>query len=113
MVAIGMGAVTDHVINLNKLSDLDCLLLFCRIAFFDRERDESRFLDEDIEERIARKCDGLPLATKTLASPMRYKKTTRQWIDVLDSKIWELELVEQHVFQSLLLSYYDLTPAVR
>ncbi|ONI35478.1 LOW QUALITY PROTEIN: hypothetical protein PRUPE_1G538500 [Prunus persica] len=84
MVAIGMGAVTDHVINLNKLSDLDCLLLFCRIAFFDRERDESRFLDEDFKERIARKCDGLPLATKTLASLMRYKKTRRQWIDVLD-----------------------------
>ncbi|KAI5355705.1 hypothetical protein L3X38_008600 [Prunus dulcis] len=112
-VAIMMGATNDHMINLNKLSDQDCLELFRRIAFFDKEKDESKLFDEDIKNKIAKKVDGLPLAAKTLASLMRYKKTRNEWVAVLESKVWELEEVEQQVFQSLLLSYYDLTPAVR
>ncbi|XP_021808154.1 putative disease resistance protein RGA3 [Prunus avium] len=112
-VAIMMGATNDHMINLNKLSDQDCLLIFRRIAFFEKEKDESKLFDEDIKNKIAKKVDGLPLAAKTLASLMRYKKTRNEWVAVLESKMWELEEVEQQVFQSLLLSYYDLTPAVR
>ncbi|KAH0989173.1 hypothetical protein GBA52_000656 [Prunus armeniaca] len=112
-VAILMGATNDHMINLNKLSDQDCLELFHRIAFFDKLKDESKLFDEDIKNKIAKKVDGLPLAAKTLASLMRYKKTRNEWVAVLESKMWELEEVEQQVFQSLLLSYYDLTPAVR
>lgn len=42
---------------------------------------------------------------------MQYMKT-EEWQNILDSKIWKLDEVEQHVFQSLLLSYYDLNPAV-
>ncbi|CAB4267259.1 unnamed protein product [Prunus armeniaca] len=112
-VAVMMGATNDHMINLNKLSDRHCLDLFHRIAFFDKEKDESKLFDEDIKNKIAKKVDGLPLAAKTLASLMRYKKTRKEWVAVLESKMWELEEVEQQVFQSLLLSYYDLTPAVR
>ncbi|CAB4297756.1 unnamed protein product [Prunus armeniaca] len=112
-VAIMMGATNDHMINLNKLSDRHCLDLFHRIAFFDKDKDESKLFDEDIKNKIAKKVDGLPLAAKTLASLMRYKKTRKEWVAVLESKMWELEEVEQQVFKSLLLSYYDLTPAVR
>ncbi|BBG95843.1 hypothetical protein Prudu_004492 [Prunus dulcis] len=94
-VAIMMGATNDHMINLNKLSDQDCLELFRRIAFFDKEKDESKLFDEDIKNKIAKKVDGLPLAAKTLASLMRYKKTRNEWVAVLESKVWELEEVEQ------------------
>ncbi|VVA16222.1 PREDICTED: putative disease resistance [Prunus dulcis] len=83
------------------------------IAFFDKEKDESKLFDKDIKNKIAEKVDGLPLAAKTLASLMRYKKTRNEWVAVLESKMWELVEVEQQVFQSLLLSYYDSTPAVR
>ncbi|CAL8997445.1 unnamed protein product [Prunus brigantina] len=72
-----------------------------------------KLFDKDIKNKIAKKVDGLPLAAKTLASLMRYKKTRKEWVAVLESKMWEIEEVEQQVFQSLLLSYYDLTPAVR
>lgn len=50
---------------------------------------------------------------KTLGSLMRFKKTRREWLNVLESKIWELEEVEQKVFQPLLLSYYDLTSVTK
>ncbi|CAL8997493.1 unnamed protein product [Prunus brigantina] len=109
-VAAVMGATADHVIHLNILSDQDCLQLFNKIAFFNREIDDQL---EDIGRKIVKKCNGLPLAAKTLASLMRYKKTRNEWVDVLDNKIWELEEVEPQVFRSLFLSYYELSPAVR
>ncbi|XP_021808231.1 putative disease resistance protein RGA3 [Prunus avium] len=109
-VATVIGATADHVIHLNILSDKDCLQLFNKIAFFNRERDHQL---EDIGRKIVEKCNGLPLAAKTLASLMRYKKTRNEWVDVLDNKMWELEEVEQQIFRSLFLSYYELSPAVR
>ncbi|CAB4267251.1 unnamed protein product [Prunus armeniaca] len=109
-VATVTGAAADHVIHLNILSDQDCLQLFNKIAFLNRERDDQL---EEIGRKIVKKCNGLPLAAKTLASLMRYKKTRKEWVDVLDNKIWELEEVEQQVFRSLFLSYYELSPAVR
>ncbi|CAL8997495.1 unnamed protein product, partial [Prunus brigantina] len=85
-VAAVMGATADHVIHLNILSDQDCLQLFNKIAFFDRERDDQL---EVIGRKIVKKCNGLPLAAKTLASLMRYKKSRKEWVDVLDNKIWD------------------------
>ncbi|KAI5355660.1 hypothetical protein L3X38_008555 [Prunus dulcis] len=79
-----MGETSDHMINLNKLRDQDCLELFRRIAFFDKEKDESKLFDKDIKNKIAEKVDGLPLAAKTLASLMRYKKTRNEWVAVLE-----------------------------
>ncbi|XP_008219398.1 PREDICTED: putative disease resistance protein RGA3 [Prunus mume] len=109
-VATVTGAAADHVICLNILSDQDCLQLFNKIAFFNRERNDQL---EEIGRKIVKKCNGLPLAAKTLASLMRCKKTRKEWVDVLDNKIWELKEVEQQVFRSLFLSYYELSPAVR
>ncbi|CAL8997492.1 unnamed protein product [Prunus brigantina] len=109
-VAAVMGATADHVIHLNILSDQDCLQLFNKIAFFDRERDDQL---EVIGREIVKKCNGLPLAAKTLASLMRYKRNRQEWLDVLESKIWDLKEIEQQVFRSLFLSYYELSPAVR
>ncbi|CAL9010706.1 unnamed protein product, partial [Prunus brigantina] len=92
------------------LSEQNCLSLFNHLAFWDRKRDDAL---EKIGEKIVKKCKGLPLAAKTLGSLMRFKKTRREWLNVLKSKIWELEEVEQKVFQPLLLSYYDLTSVTK
>ncbi|KAM5578388.1 hypothetical protein ABKV19_008612 [Rosa sericea] len=108
-VASAMGTTSDHTIDIKELGEKTCRSLFYHIAFFDGERKESKKF-EDIGNEIVRRCKGLPLAAKTLGSLMRYKKTVQQWEDVLNSKIWEFEEVEQQVFQPLLLSYYDLEP---
>ncbi|XP_062013475.1 putative disease resistance protein RGA3 isoform X1 [Rosa rugosa] len=110
-VAIMMGA-TPHMMHLKQLSMQNCLSLFNHIVFLDRKEDESTVF-RAIGEGIVKKCKGLPLAAKTLASLMRYKKTMKEWQDVLDSKIWDIEGFEQQVFQPLFLSYHDLAPAVR
>ncbi|XP_062011694.1 putative disease resistance protein RGA3 [Rosa rugosa] len=108
-VASTLGATSDHTIHLKELGEETCRSLFYHIAFFDGERKESKKF-EDIGNEIVKKCKGLPLAAKTLGSLMRCKKTLQQWVEVLNSKIWELQEFEQQVFQPLLLSYYDLKP---
>ncbi|XP_062007886.1 putative disease resistance protein RGA3 [Rosa rugosa] len=108
-VASTLGATSDHTIHLKELGEETCRSLFYHIAFFDDERKESKKF-EDIGNEIVKKCKGLPLAAKTLGSLMRCKKTLQQWVEVLNSKIWELQEFEQQVFQPLLLSYYDLKP---
>ncbi|KAM1663832.1 hypothetical protein ACFXTN_039448 [Malus domestica] len=104
-----IGALTQKI-DLERLSEPDCLAIFNRMAFFRRDKDS---VLEAIGVEIAKKCKGLPLAAKTLGSLMRDKKTKKEWQEVLDSKIWQLEKFEQEVFQPLLLSYLDLTPAVK
>ncbi|KAK9923199.1 hypothetical protein M0R45_031630 [Rubus argutus] len=111
-VARMMGATTTHMIHLGMLSERDCLSIFNNIAFLDRKEDKFHLFGA-IGNKIVKKCNGLPLAAKTLGSLMRYKNTIKEWQVVLDSQIWELEVVEKQIFHPLLLSYYDLTPKIR
>ncbi|XP_068311009.1 putative disease resistance protein RGA3 [Pyrus communis] len=100
---------TNFMINLRVLSEPHCLSIFKHMAFRNREADEDGVFG-DISREIVKKCKGLPLAAKTLGSLMHDKKTMKEWKDVLNSKIWDWNEVEEEVFQPLLLSYYDLTP---
>ncbi|XP_021813077.1 disease resistance protein RGA2-like [Prunus avium] len=105
-----MMRATPNMINLEGLSDEYCLAIFNHMAFSDGNVDEAF---GDISEKIVRKCKGLPLAAKTLGSLMQNKRTMREWKGILNSKIWDLEKVEQEVFQHLFLSYNDLAPTIK
>ncbi|CAN6582751.1 unnamed protein product [Malus baccata var. baccata] len=109
---VDMMRAKNEMINLGGLSEEYCLSIFNRMAFDETEVEESKAF-EDISRGIVKKCKGLPLAAKALGSLMYNKKTRREWLDVLNSKIWDREEVEQEVFQPLFLSYYDLAPAVK
>uniref|UniRef100_A0A2N9H4Z2 NB-ARC domain-containing protein n=1 Tax=Fagus sylvatica TaxID=28930 RepID=A0A2N9H4Z2_FAGSY len=108
-VAKMMDSSSACMINLEVLSDEDCWLVFSKIAFFDKDNEQCKQL-EDLGRKIAKKCKGLPLAVKTLGSLMRFKRGREQWEIVLCSSLWELEDVEKllGLFAPLLLSYYDL-----
>ncbi|XP_048420521.1 putative disease resistance protein RGA4 [Pyrus x bretschneideri] len=108
----GMMRATSHMISLAELSEQICLSIFNHMAFSNREVGESEVFG-DISREIVKKCKGLPLVAKTLGSMMGDKRTRSEWLDVLNSKIWDWEEVEQEVFQPLFLSYYDLTPRNR
>ncbi|XP_050379723.1 putative disease resistance protein RGA4 [Argentina anserina] len=110
-VARMMGA-PNHTINLTVLSDENCWLLFAKFTFTNINQDERKPL-EPIGREIVKKSKGLPLVAKTLGGVMCYKKTKKEWRDVLSNKIWELDVVEKQVFQPLLLSYYDLTAEIK
>ncbi|XVF34844.1 hypothetical protein REPUB_Repub18cG0093300 [Reevesia pubescens] len=109
-VALIMGCTT--LFPLRELSKEECWLLFSRIAFSGRTIRECQIL-EDFGRKIADKCQGLPLAVKTLGGLMRFKRSIEQWRSVLNSEIWDLKEAERGIFPPLLLSYYDLSPASR
>ncbi|CAN6696413.1 unnamed protein product [Malus baccata var. baccata] len=97
---------TTFTINLGELTDQDCWSIF-KHAFPKREV-EKKF--ERFRQEIVEKCKGLPLVAKTLGSLMCNKIELKDWKDVLNSNIWDLEQLEKKVFRPLLLSYNELTP---
>ncbi|XP_031255098.1 disease resistance protein RGA2-like [Pistacia vera] len=100
------------IININELSYEENWLLFRKLALSERAPGEYEDLEE-IGEKIVRKCKGLPLATKTIGSLLRLKKSKDQWQLVLGSELWKLENVEKGLLTPLMLSYNDLPPRVK
>ncbi|XP_062076924.1 putative disease resistance protein RGA1 [Humulus lupulus] len=98
-------------ICLNKLTEEDCWLLLREIALSNRTEQAREDFDV-IGQKIARKCNGLPLAVKTLGSLLRVKDI-EEWHKMLTSEIWELSNVDVELFNPLLFSYYDLTSIER
>uniref|UniRef100_A0A6N2N146 NB-ARC domain-containing protein n=1 Tax=Salix viminalis TaxID=40686 RepID=A0A6N2N146_SALVM len=115
--AVAMMMGTNHRIDIETLSDDACRSIFNHMAFLDRSKEECERL-EDIGNKIANKCKGLPLVAKVLGGLMQSKRTREEWEDVLSSELWGLDevdksQVEKEIFQPLLLSYYDLPSVVR
>ncbi|PIA28419.1 hypothetical protein AQUCO_07000027v1 [Aquilegia coerulea] len=101
MVAMKMDSSYRHM--LGQLRDDDCWTLFRSIAFMGREDDLDKF--KDIGEEISKKCKGVPLEVKVLASLMRFKRTRQEWRNVLESNLWE---GGEGFLPSILFSYYAL-----
>ncbi|XP_031248368.1 putative disease resistance protein RGA3 [Pistacia vera] len=100
---------TTNTILLGILPDEECWSLFCQLAFSGKIHKEF----EDIGKKIIQKCNGLPLAVKTLGSLLRFKRKFEEWENISNSKIWELKEVEQRIFPPLLFSYYDLSSILK
>ncbi|KAL8490639.1 hypothetical protein ACS0TY_022585 [Phlomoides rotata] len=89
------------------LSDDDCWLVLCRTARLERNEVE---IFVDIGKKIAEKCSGLPLAATTLGGILCFKRSLREWENVLNDEIWQMEEAEDEIFRPLLLSYKELSP---
>ncbi|KAJ9692780.1 hypothetical protein PVL29_011731 [Vitis rotundifolia] len=87
--------------------------LFHQIAFSERSTLEKEEELKEIGEKIADKCKGLPLAIKTLGNLLRIKNSEEEWKNVLNSEVWQLDEFERDISPALLLSYYDLPPAIQ
>ncbi|XVE95128.1 hypothetical protein REPUB_Repub02eG0069700 [Reevesia pubescens] len=69
-VAAIMGTMSFH--HLKGLSQDDCWTLFKKRAFAHDQHDYPNLLP--IGKQIVQKCEGVPLAAKTLGSLMRFKR---------------------------------------
>ncbi|KAB2616466.1 disease resistance RPP13-like protein 1 [Pyrus ussuriensis x Pyrus communis] len=97
---------TIPIYDLEKLSDDDCWLLLAEHAF--RNENSSAHLDlEEVGKKIARKCNGLPLASKTLGGLLGCNLNYKEWNYILDSNLWDLPHTNS-VLPSLRLSYHYL-----
>ncbi|XP_058107246.1 putative disease resistance protein RGA3 [Magnolia sinica] len=108
----GIMGSTDHMHKLAVLSDEDCWLLFRSKALEHRSEEECSELEE-IGRQIVKKCGGVPLAAKTIGSVMQSRRTRSQWELVLRSEMWNSGDVFEGILPALLLSYYDLPPALK
>ncbi|CAN6696598.1 unnamed protein product [Malus baccata var. baccata] len=97
---------TIPIHNLEKLSDEDCWLLLAKHAFRNENPYEHPNLVE-IGKQIARKCNGLPLAAKTLGGLLSCNLDYKEWNHILNSNLWDLPHADS-VLPSLRLSYHHL-----
>ena len=104
-VASIMGTVPAYL--LEGLSYDDCLSLFLKWAFKEgQERQHPKLVH--IGEGIVAKCNGVPLAARTLGSLLFSKFEERYWAYVRDNEIWKLEQKECDIMPALRLSYEQL-----
>ncbi|WJZ94932.1 hypothetical protein VitviT2T_013742 [Vitis vinifera] len=104
---------TTYKHPLGELSLEQSRALFHQIAFYERSTWEKEEELKEIGEKIADKCKGLPLAIKTLGNLLRIKNSEEEWKNVLNSEVWQLDEFERDISPALLLSYYDLPPAIQ
>ncbi|XP_031264012.1 putative disease resistance RPP13-like protein 1 [Pistacia vera] len=81
-------------------------------AIFEKHVSGSRVITarknmELLREKVLKKCKGLPLAARTLAGLLRSKQKYDEWVDILDSEIWDLP-EESNILPVLKLSYHHL-----
>lgn len=104
-----MGTLPPH--HLAELSQENCWLLFKERAF-GQEKEENPNL-ERIGKQIVKKCGGVPLAAKALGGLVRFKRTEKEWLRILDSELWNLPQEETLLLPALQLSYHHLPLELR
>ncbi|XP_022746867.1 putative disease resistance RPP13-like protein 1 isoform X2 [Durio zibethinus] len=109
-VSSTMGA--SHAHSLQVLSEDDCLSVFAQHALGLRDFGGHPNLKE-VAEKIVRKCNGLPLAAKTLGGLLRTNVDLDAWQKILESEIWKLSHHQCGIIPALQLSYHHLPPHLK
>ncbi|KAI3700681.1 hypothetical protein L2E82_45318 [Cichorium intybus] len=100
-----------HVDPLQSLSHDDALSLFAQNALGVDNFDSHPTLRPH-GEGFVKKCDGLPLALRTLGRLLRTKTDEEEWTELLDSEIWRLGNRDE-IVPALRLSYHDLSASLK
>ncbi|XP_057793091.1 uncharacterized protein LOC131009694 [Salvia miltiorrhiza] len=111
-VAKMMGSLDEDIYRPQQLSDEECWSLMRPISLSGRSEEECREF-ENVGNKIASKCKGLPLAANVLGSLLQFKNSWEEWENVWKSEIWQLEKAEVELFPHLVLSYNELSPALK
>ncbi|WOK93627.1 disease resistance protein RGA1 [Canna indica] len=93
---------TEEPVLLGYLPEKDSWQLFQHHAFNGRDPNVFPNLVE-IGKTIVKRCGGLPLAVKSLGSLLQHETDEESWIDVSESKLWELD--EKDILPALRISY--------
>nr|GLL37185.1 uncharacterized protein LOC109181763 [Ipomoea trifida] len=91
--------------NLRKLSDDDGWLLIKNNVFGTEGCSDTL---EEHGKKIARKCEGLPLALVVVAGILRKCKTSTDWQRVADNPLLEINREDQSYHEIVKMSYNDL-----
>ncbi|KAK7314132.1 hypothetical protein VNO77_39344 [Canavalia gladiata] len=104
-VASTMRANKVHC--LEQLQRDHCWKLFARHAFGDVNPQLT--LDFKLTgTKIVEKCNGLPLALKTVGCLLYTKSSILEWKSILTSEMWDLPEEDSNIIPALMLSYHHL-----
>ncbi|KAF3325245.1 disease resistance RPP13-like protein 1 [Carex littledalei] len=110
-VANGMRATKSH--RVEKLSDEDGWSLLIKQVLpngIESEIEDHR----EIGMQIVEKCDGLPLAIKSIGGVLCTKGNLREnWQAILRSNVWSMDGLPGDVHRAIYLSYEDLPPPLK
>ncbi|KAM6602452.1 hypothetical protein CsatA_022061 [Cannabis sativa] len=104
-VASIVGTTASH--HLNVLSKEACFKLFFKIVSGNKEFTTTDSNLGRIVQELVRKCSGLPLAVKAIASLLRVTKV-KEWRRIAKSDILDLPVGEKNIIPALRLSYHYL-----
>ncbi|PON74337.1 NB-ARC domain, LRR domain containing protein, partial [Parasponia andersonii] len=108
-VASNMKAGQPIQYDLKEVSYDDGWLLFSKYARIDVNSNEYSDDLQGIGRNIVRKCNGLPLAIKSLASLLAHERNKEKWENILKNDIWDLyEKKSIGILPALWWSYYYL-----
>ncbi|XP_027911076.1 putative disease resistance RPP13-like protein 1 [Vigna unguiculata] len=93
--------------RLEVLKEDYCWELFAKHAFQGANPQQDPDFVE-IAKKIVKKCDGLPLALKTMGSLLHNKSFLWEWENIMRSDIWDLSENESGILPALKLSYLHL-----
>ncbi|KAG8646694.1 putative disease resistance protein RGA1 [Manihot esculenta] len=105
-VASIMGTI-PRAYELSGLPEDECVALFTKFAF--KEGQVKRYPNLlKIGVEIVKKCKGVPLAVKTLASLLLLNTDESYWKSIRDSELWKIGQKETDILPALRLSYEQL-----
>ncbi|KAL1315830.1 hypothetical protein AAHE18_15G016500 [Arachis hypogaea] len=107
IVASAMETCPTQSHHLQPLPKDENWSLFTHYAFGPNKEQPAKLVE--IGKEIVRRCVGNPLASKVVGSLLRNKREEKEWLNVLESKFWDIDAV----MGALRLSYFHLNPSAR
>ncbi|BBG96341.1 LRR and NB-ARC domains-containing disease resistance protein [Prunus dulcis] len=98
---------TSKPYNLRGLSEEQSWYLFKKMAFQEGKEPESSTI-KAIGEEIARKCQGVPLAIRTIGRMLYTRDPETEWSAFKNNKLSTITQEENDILPTLQLSYDDL-----
>ncbi|CAN6721269.1 unnamed protein product [Malus baccata var. baccata] len=108
-VASITGTLSTHYLQI--ISEDDSWLLFAKHAFTNASVVGAHPELEVIGRQIVKKCQGLPLAIKSLGGLLHSNSNPKEWEKILKSDLWKLS--NDKVLPALWLSYQYLPPHLK
>ncbi|XP_068331097.1 putative disease resistance protein RGA4 isoform X2 [Pyrus communis] len=95
--------------TLRGLNEEHSLSLFKKMAFKDGKEPENSTI-KAIGMEVARKCQGVPLAIRTMGGMLRTKDHETDWLNFREKKLSKISQKENEILPTLKLSY-DVLPS--